>query len=374
MQTNTPMKPSNLDQFESPKSIGEEYSKTAEYNLAEESTLGDKILFFEKKARNNQISENLEDNNFASNEIDSFSAENEIRDEINDEMKETPIIIPISFCDSNKNDNNNNLSTKNNVNNNLSNDNIISNSNDLNSRESPKGLKEIIKKWEELAPITQNKNKSKNIPLSSQIIQDFTKFPNRPSFLNSSSSIKTKSCINSTSLYRKKNILFSNSDVHSIPFVFRSPGNILSTKPILLLCNSILTELGTRYYIKVQGKSMGNGIVWYILKKLEEPEFELGLISKNDSSLSNFILSDVVTEVYKRTNYLIYKEEKLLGKIIGNSLCICRNDKCIKAIGIEEIEKKGRNSILFGNKEIISFSCEVERDEWIEVLERKSNK
>jgi len=226
---------------------------------------------------------------------------------------------------------------------------------------SPNNIKALIEKLEINRPPPKS-----SLPSSSEILQDFTRFPSRPSFLKVTSGIKHPQCIKTDNLYRNQNILFSKIDLSSSPFVFRGPGCILQSRPSISLSNSVVTELGIKHYVKVHA---GAETGWVVLKSLDEPEADIGRISQNDRLLSSFILSDVTSEIYKRTSFLIFNGKRCIGKIIGQSLCICINEKIIKAIRICGITRMGSKKIRVDAAEI-ELSCEIERDEWLSVLER----
>lgn len=214
-------------------------------------------------------------------------------------------------------------------------------------------------------------------PTSSEIIRDFTKFSTRPTFLNIPSlvqNLKNSKCIKTVktmNLYRKKSPLFSSVDISRVPVLFRAPGPVLSDRPLLTLFHSILTETGTFHYIKISGKISGVATTWFVLKSLEKftnPEMHLASLLENDRSLSLFILSDIVDEVYKRSNFLLFNGERVFGRFVGKDvLCLCKGSQCIKTIKRENIEKMGKKILLVGDTRL-ELSCEIERDEWMRAL------
>lgn len=244
-----------------------------------------------------------------------------------------------------------------------------------------------------LSPINNEKTK---IPLSSEIIE------NTPPFLKQPDSFYAiPNCIKSPNLYINKNLLFSKKDSKSKEVVFRSPGNILTGRPILSTENTIVTEGGILQYYKVS--SIDYRTVWYILKdqsrlsslaacssvsslaataacssvsSLSTGSSPHAMLQNNstrslvndDLLYSKFILSNVVETVYKRTNFLIFKNEILLVKFIGILLCVFKHNLCIKSIRIENLERLGRTKITVGG-ETLEFSCEVERERWFEDIE-----
>lgn len=205
---------------------------------------------------------------------------------------------------------------------------------------------------------------SQPLPSSSQIIQDFTRFPTRPSCLQVNPIIPSPSSINSQNLYKNHQPLFSKSLLDATPVLFRGPGMVLDSKPTLNLSNSILTEVGVKYYITVSASPQS---CWVLLKSLSNPLSEINQVLKNDKMLASFILSDISTEIYKRTPFLMFNRNISIGKIIGQCLCICINGKCIKAIRIGRIEKRGNERLSVDGTEL-EFSCETERNEWFKVL------
>ncbi|ELA41136.1 uncharacterized protein VICG_01835 [Vittaforma corneae ATCC 50505] len=381
------------DHFASPASIADESCDIKN----ERMSLGDKILFFERnsvvpakkdeaisnlgsskvaqlrKKFSKMIPEDGEEINFASSDINSFSTETLDKEFCEEErdMADSPPVISISVNDGAASKIPDKAvipaqpSSKNNP---LTAVNDSAKADVMNIRDI---INKIENKTSSKTGSAANDIKSIHFPSSSELIQDFTKFPSRPSFLKIPSHLPDLRCIKSENLYRNKNILFSNIDVSLSPFVFRGPGPVLSSKPHLSLCNSLLTEVGVRHYIKVHtpGTTKDLSSIWYVLKQLEDPEFNLALLSKDEHSLSSFILSDIVTDIYKRTSFILFNGEKVLGKLIGRTLCLCTKDKCIKAIGIERVEKTGKVGITV-NGVNLELSCETERNEWVSVLKK----
>lgn len=375
----------------------------------ESMSLEDKILFFEKncaapaksdeaipnlgsskvaqlrKKFSRKISEEGEEVNFASDDMNSFSAEALDKEfyEGEREMPGTPPVTSISVDCATASNGACKVPDKTVIPSNLSGALLTQPS----SKDSPLSsatseeragvlnIRDIINRMEnKIMPRSSHRmNDAKGVrfPSSSELIQDFTKFPSRPAFLKVPPKLPDLRCVKSENLYRNKNILFSNIDVSFSPFVFRGPGPVLLSKPLLSLCNSLLTEVGVRHYVRVDahGSTRDSSSVWYVLKRLDDPVFDLALLSKNEHALSSFILSDIVTDIYKRTSFILFNGEKVLGKFIGKTLCLCVKDRCIKAIGIEKVEKVGKVRVSVSGVNL-ELSCETERDEWASVLKK----
>lgn len=203
------------------------------------------------------------------------------------------------------------------------------------------------------------------LPSSFEMVNNFRKSGARPGFLRCASTLEPIRKINSKNLYSCSELVFSQAHLSSLKSMFRSPGSIVNERPKLHLCNSIITENGTFYYIRVC--SMASS--WYLLKGLANPELELTTVSENDNELSMFVVSDVATTLFKRSNYLLFNGLKVIGRFVGQSLCVCINDKCIKALRAKHVEKRMKTKLLVDGLEF-ELSCEIERDEWFESVKR----
>jgi len=89
----------------------------------------------------------------------------------------------------------------------------------------------------------------------------------------------------------------------------------------------------------------------------------------DDAALSGFILSDIVTRIYRRSSYVFYNGEIVLLKFVGSSLCICTHGVCQKVINLRaasellKLDGDDRSSFIVGG---VVFDCShpSERDEW----------
>lgn len=205
------------------------------------------------------------------------------------------------------------------------------------------------------------------LPSSFEMVNDFRKSEARPGFLKWSSTLEPIEKVSSINLYSCNELVFSQAHLSSLKPVFRSPGCIVGERPKLHLSNSIITENGILHYINVCSAASS----WYLLKNLANPELDLIAISKNDNELSMFIVSDITTTLFKRSNYLLFCGLRVVGKFVGRSLCVCVGDKCIKALKAKHVEKKQKTKLLVDELEF-ELSCEIERDEWFESV-RKLN-
>ncbi|KAM0680506.1 hypothetical protein GINT2_001194 [Glugoides intestinalis] len=198
-------------------------------------------------------------------------------------------------------------------------------------------------------------------PKSADLIEDFTSFEERPKFLNIKQPSLIPVHIKHINIYNKKQLLFSKADQKFNEPVFRGPGKILPTRPHVVLSNSILSEDGVLYYVKVFTEDQKT--VWYALKRFRTPELDLAKVTANDEALNAFIQSDIVDEVHRRSSYVLFNGIRAVGMIVGDCLCLCVGGKCIKAIRRRQIEKQGRLGLeVDGNS--LEFSCELERNEW----------
>lgn len=201
------------------------------------------------------------------------------------------------------------------------------------------------------------------LPSSFELVNDFRKSEARPSFLKYSSTLGSVGKLNSRNLYSHCGLVLSEAHLSSVKSEFRSPGQVMSERPRLQLSHSVISEGGVLHYIKVYSAASS----WYLLKSLENPELDLISISKDDSKLSVFIVSDVVTSRFRRTNYLLLNGLASVGRFVGQSLCICINGRCIRALRAKHVEKKGKTKMLVDGVEL-ELSCEIERDEWVKTL------
>ena len=210
--------------------------------------------------------------------------------------------------------------------------------------------------------------KQSSLPTTRELLEDFSLFSSRPTFLNIPQILKpTLYSISTKNLYNGQNLLFSKSDLLSKEFTFRAPGSPLSSRPILTPISSILTETSILHYIKVSVQSADTN--WMILKELNDSD---KLIPNNsDEELNRFILTDVVTEVFRRSNFLIYDHRVVIGKFIGKTLCLCSGMACLKSLACMKIEKIGRAKMLIDGIEL-EVSCETERNEWFETIKKLS--
>lgn len=208
--------------------------------------------------------------------------------------------------------------------------------------------------------------KSARFLRSSEIIEDFRRFSERPRFLSVAPPSPVPRTVHSKNMYNKRNLLFSCADSRLSEVVFRGPGMVLPSRPILSLANSILVEDGVMHYVRVATEDLKS--TWYLLKRLETPEIDLALVSRDDRALSSFIQSDIVDTVYKRTSYLLYNGSKAVGRFVGKDLCISIYGKCIKTLKMADIEKIGRKALLV-DETTLEFSCETERNEWVKAMQ-----
>lgn len=203
-------------------------------------------------------------------------------------------------------------------------------------------------------------------PKSAELIEDFTRFPERPKFLNIKQPSPVPAHIKHINIYNNKQLLFSQADIKFSETVFRGPGSILLTRPHAVLSNSILSEDGVLYYVKVFTEDQET--TWHVLKRFRNPELELAKVTASDEALSAFIQSDIVSEVHRRSSYVLFNGVRAAGLIVGECLCLCINGKCIKTIVRRQIEKQGKLGLeVDGNS--LQFSCELERNEWARHLQ-----
>lgn len=207
-----------------------------------------------------------------------------------------------------------------------------------------------------------------HLPTTQEFLDDYSLFSSRPSFLNISQTVNpTIHSVTTRNLYNGKNLIFSNSDTLSKEFKFRAPGAPLPNKPILTPISSILTETSVLHYIKVSVKDSDTH--WYVLKELNNSD---KLIPYNsDEDLNQFILTDIVTEIFKRSNFLIYDHRVVTGKFIGKALCLCKDTACLKSLSCSNVERISRTKMLVDGVEL-EVSCETERNEWIDTIMRVS--
>lgn len=226
------------------------------------------------------------------------------------------------------------------------------------------------------------------LPRSTEIISDFYNFGSRPAIfkcpeLTCVDRVRSKNlyvnCINreystSDKEHTTLNIsvpLFSRSHLKSESHVFRSPGLQMPGKPSLSPHSSIISEGGVLHYMNVAEGSTS----WYIRKDLSSylgPKSNIisaiGSINNlSDHDFNVFILSDVVTTVFKRSSYVFYNKRIALLKFVGHSLCICSNGRCLDIImlddaGVQKIDGARPGFVVDGH--VFECSCAAERDEW----------
>lgn len=211
--------------------------------------------------------------------------------------------------------------------------------------------------------LTNIKNNLKKtiLPTTQELLDDFSTFSFRPTFLNVKLNEIAVASINTMNIYNGKHVAFSKADFLSKEFLFRSPGQVLTARPVLTVLNSILSESKRLYYIKVSTDTSH----WIVLKE----DFGSEQLMSSDLALSQFILTDVVTEVYKRSSYLIYDHRIVVGKFIGTSLCLCVGIACLRSLPCRAVEKVSRTKMLIDGIEL-ELSCESERNEWIETIRK----
>lgn len=218
------------------------------------------------------------------------------------------------------------------------------------------------------------------LPSSMDIIADFCNFRTRPALLKCPA-LSDIAPAASKNLYMGFAVggvlpsravpLFSRSHLMSEPIVFRAPGPAVSGRPTLAIHSSVTTENGALHYIRVTSGSAR----WYIRKNLSpEPEAALAqLASLPDEKLSAFVLSDVVTEVFRRSSYVVYRGQIVLLKIVGRTLCICMGNVCTDIIkldaraAVRKIDVGGKHGFMVGDA-VFHCSCAVECDEWCSAI------
>jgi len=235
------------------------------------------------------------------------------------------------------------------------------------------------------------------LPKSSEFLENFIKSEDRPAFLHSPL-LKQKPAVHSKTLYINNRLIFSNCHTSKLKQDFRAPGIILGSRPSISLKNSVISEDGILHYVKVSAKvctespNMKNknafdsedgmkDVCWYLLKDIfkigcistnsfAEVGYFLNLMSSDDTRLNTFILSDIVSTVHRRTNYLFFDGCKYVGKFVGSTLCICINDRIIKilCLGDKDLIWKEDDLRISVDGHFISFSCKAERDEWFDVI------
>uniref|UniRef100_A0A1B6HHQ7 Uncharacterized protein n=1 Tax=Homalodisca liturata TaxID=320908 RepID=A0A1B6HHQ7_9HEMI len=225
------------------------------------------------------------------------------------------------------------------------------------------------------------------LPNSSELAGDFRNFKARPALfrcrpLSCPSQVVSKnlftSCVNKEySNATEKTLadaltvsvpLFSRQDLASQRHVFRGPGAVMSSRPTLRFHSSILTEQGVLYYLSVSG---GGENSWFVRKSLDIRADVASVVSElnalPDRDFNAFIVSDVVTSVFRRTSYVYYNGRIVLLKFVGRSLCVCDGKRIVHVVRLDGAAVArldgARPSFVVGGTAFGS-SCIAERDEW----------
>ncbi|KAL6121042.1 hypothetical protein NUSPORA_02112 [Nucleospora cyclopteri] len=159
---------------------------------------------------------------------------------------------------------------------------------------------------------------------------------------------------------------------------YRAPGVEINT-PHISISNSTISKKGVFYYFKV--KSEENNLTWYVMREfgLEAGEKELKEalqgVTENSGMLNTFINTYTVREVYKRSNYLVYKNKIVLIKFIGKHLTVLERNLIKSAILIEEIKSNKEEKCFIVNREHeFKCSCLQEKEEWMKIIRDIINK
>ncbi|KAI5181637.1 hypothetical protein PAEPH01_2824 [Pancytospora epiphaga] len=171
--------------------------------------------------------------------------------------------------------------------------------------------------------------------------------------------------------------LFSKADLCSQKHVFRAPGGIISTRPTLRLHSSILTEQGILYYFNVSNENQSS---WFIRKDLGNCKDVSTTVNRlnglPDSEFNRFIVSDVVSIVFRRTSYIYYNNRIMILRLMESSLCVCDCKKIVNVVRLDDVSivklDGSRPSFVVGET-AFGCSCVIERDEWVSCIEKIVN-
>lgn len=154
--------------------------------------------------------------------------------------------------------------------------------------------------------------------------------------------------------------LFSRKQREAAQVFFRAPGILLPERPKHSPANSIITEEGVCFYVRITCGATS----WYVLK----PGNMINNIDKmSDKEFARFILTDIVTTVYRRTPFVFFDGQIVLARILGKVICLCHNSRCLKIFSRDKAVQEGDRGIVSGGV-LIKLSCERERDEWMNVI------
>lgn len=178
--------------------------------------------------------------------------------------------------------------------------------------------------------------------------------------------------------------IFSKAHLASRPHAFRVPGFVVADRPSFSIHGSIITEEGTLHYIMVSlasdesaGSLPASMHSWFICKDLSKvfpnisgsSAITAKIAEMDDATYNAFIVSDVVSEVHRRSGFLLHAGKRMALKIIGRTLSACLDGKIHSFVRLPgaSIERIDKNRFAVAGM-TFECSCEREREAWFDAI------
>ncbi|KAI4292686.1 hypothetical protein PAPHI01_1960 [Pancytospora philotis] len=245
------------------------------------------------------------------------------------------------------------------------------------------------------------------LPTGQRLVGDFRFAESRPFLFrcptlsfNSSKASKNLlvQCINKDYSNKSKNTslhvmapVLSKLHIESETHVFRAPGAMLPGRPSISIYSSVLSEDSVLYYLHVSTADGDASRVslhdiadgWLIRKDLPRllrgasgAAVMLARINEmDDRAYSAFVLSDIVSEVHRRSAYVLYNGRKVSIKFLGSTLSVCNGSRVLAFVKMQgaAVAKLNRNGFVVSGM-AFECSCEKERDAWYDAVTKEATK